>query len=301
MNSERYIVRGLKPLAASFLKVVILLVFASTLGRTAYAVNIEATDTKTEADGVRYYFQVNWGGLDNAPSWCKNDNASLTCSLRLIGVDKETKMIMIYFPEKSEWNYLPLSNTMSELLKELQKKGFSSPFTSHVFVKKGTQVKPFCLTFARSFVSSSGGQVLPIPEAPCTEPKPSNIQCDVADGKSEIDYGELLDTNIDNKEAMMSLNVSCSGMMKGAIRVKLNAATNAVMLRDDGNDSLYSIIEVASGLSSGWANPSQGEGVLMEAPSATFQVLIRSRLKALSGKVKPGPFSGSFVLVFNHS
>lgn len=244
------------------------------IGNVAYAVVIEATDSRYESGGVRYYFTVtSWES--GGGSFCNDMQAVAIYGVQRPG-DSYYMVSTEYF-----WKIIP-TMSMSNVLSQMT--GFSIPFKGSLFVPKDRKVSDtFCISFAQGYsYSGAGGFVVPV--GPCAPVKKPALKCEIK-GNTTINHENVSDAAIDGNEATVTLQLTCTGV-SSVIASASKENTSGVKLRADG--SLYSKLTIDG------KAPASGVPIKVEEGMPT-PIFIKSTLSS-NGAVQPGPFSGSTVL-----
>ncbi|MDD2047819.1 hypothetical protein [Pseudomonas putida] len=253
----------------------------------AHAIIITPTDSRYEPGGVRYNFVVSdWSsGTAGMPSPCVDlDYAKTTCNVSLYVFRSYGSIVVVGF-SGTTW-HVPIrrgSETMANLLWDLEGKGFRIPHSGSILVPNSSVKDGICISFGFAKVGPNlGGGVGPF--GPCTRVVEPMLQCAIK-GDTTIDHKNLPDNALNGAQASTQLSLQCRGPASVTVSAS-RTNTYGVRLRDD--DSLYSKITVNGKDATAGINVAVADG--LNTPLDITSTL------STRGTVTPGPFSGSTVI-----
>lgn len=258
-----------------------LLLFLLVFCRSAFAVQIETTESRYETGGVRHFFVVSsWTAGEG--TFC-NDMSAVRCNLYLSGAQRPGEYQGLILGTDS-WRITP-TTSMDTVYSQMT--GFSIPFQSSLFVPKGTKTtSTFCISFAQGYAyQGSGGVISPV--GPCVKVKTPPLQCDIT-GNTSINHRDVHEDAINGNEATTRLQLTCTGISEAVVTAAKEDALG-VKLRSDG--SLYSVLTING-------QPAAAGLKIKVDESLPANINLKSTLSQRK-EVAPGEFSGSTVLTIS--
>lgn len=258
-----------------------LLLFLLVFCHSAFAVQIETTESRYETGGVRHFFVVSsWTAGEGR--FC-NDMSAVTCNLYLAGAKRPGEYQGLILGT-DYWRVKP-TTSMDTVFSQMT--GFAIPHRGSIFVPKGTQTtSEFCISFAQGYsYSNMGGIIAPV--GPCVKVKTPALQCDIT-GNTSINHRDVFDDAINGNEATTRLQLTCTGISQ-AVATAAKEDALGVKLRSDG--SLYSVLTING-------QPAAAGVKIKVGESLPANINLKSTLSQKKA-VAPGEFSGSTVLTIS--
>jgi hypothetical protein len=258
----------------------------------AKALTVDATESRYEASGIRYYFTVNWAtsDRDQANPCISTDSLITVCRISLVAKHIPLAWYSVgSYP--SQWE-VPIRRSHSyvgDLLSDLMKVGFRAPLRGSILVRYESiaENKNICITFEYVRLGTTIGGIS-VPFGPtCARVVTPALQCEIT-GDSTINHRDLPDNKIDGASASTQLNLRCRGTASVTVTAS-RTNSSGVQLKSDG--SLYSKVTING--------KDATEGIRVDVTDGqTTKMDITSKLSS-SGTVTPGKFSGSTVITIS--